>query len=118
MTGTAEDDPERVPATLRITGIERGNGESERIRGQSLSDDDVPERTISAADWPSSLNVHVPDQIQDMSNGEIRHWPGKGPSDEQQAATRSKPEVATIDAVQELRPAEASHCSSRIACFR
>ena len=47
---------------------------------------------------------YVVERFQAMSNGEIRHWPGKTPK-KKDGRARPKPEVASVDEVQELRPA-------------
>ena len=47
---------------------------------------------------------YVVERFRAMSNGEIRHWSGKSPAKNNRRA-RPKPEVASLDAVQELRPA-------------
>lgn len=47
---------------------------------------------------------YVVERFRAMSNGEIRRWPGKAPA-KSNGRARAKPEVASVDAVQELRPA-------------
>lgn len=47
---------------------------------------------------------YVVERFRTMSNGEIRRWPGEAPANRNGRA-RAKPEVASVDAVQELRPA-------------
>ena len=46
---------------------------------------------------------YVVERFRAMSNGEIRRWPGKAPA-KNNGRGRPKPEVASLDAVQELRP--------------
>ena len=47
---------------------------------------------------------YVVERFRAMTNGEIRRWPGKG-TVKHNGRGRPKPEVASVDAVQELRPA-------------
>lgn len=47
---------------------------------------------------------YVVERFRAMSNGEIRRWPGKAPV-KRNGRDQRKPEVASVDAVQELRPA-------------
>ena len=47
---------------------------------------------------------YVVERFRAMSNGEICHWPGKSPV-KNNGRDRPKPEVASLNAVQELRPA-------------
>lgn len=47
---------------------------------------------------------YVVERFRAMSNGEIRHWPAKALA-KNNGRRRPKPEVASLDAVQELRPA-------------
>jgi len=47
---------------------------------------------------------YVVERFRAMSNGEIRRWPGEAPT-KYNGRGRSKPKVASVDAVHELRPA-------------
>ena len=47
---------------------------------------------------------YVVERFRAMSNGEIRRWPGKGPV-KHNGHGRPKPEVASVDQIQELHPA-------------
>ena len=47
---------------------------------------------------------YVVERFQAMSNGEIRRWPGAAPTRNNRRG-RPKPEVASVDQVQEMRPA-------------
>ena len=47
---------------------------------------------------------YVVERFRSMSNGDIRRWPGEAPA-AKNGRGRAKPEVASVDAVRELRPA-------------
>ena len=47
---------------------------------------------------------YVVERFRAMSNGEIRRWPGDAPA-VRTSRSRARPEVASVDAVRELRPA-------------
>ena len=47
---------------------------------------------------------YVVERFRAMSNGEVRRWPGEAPT-KYNGGGRPKPEVASLDAVKELRPA-------------
>ena len=49
-------------------------------------------------------DCYVVERFRALSNGEIRRWPGEAPVKNSRRG-RPKPEVASVDAVQELRPA-------------
>ena len=46
---------------------------------------------------------YVVERFRAMSNVEIRRWPGEAPA-KRNGRVRPKPEVASVDQVQELRP--------------
>ena len=47
---------------------------------------------------------YVVERFRAMANGEIRRWPGTAPAG-RKSRGRATPEVASVDAVRELRPA-------------
>ena len=61
---------------------------------------------------------YVVERFRAMSNGEIRRWPSEAPA-KSNGRARAKPEAASFDTVQELRPAynEIIVCTGLAPCL-